>query len=70
MFIYILGFVCVDVFIYGEIGVGKEVVVCVLYVVSGVCGFFVVINCGVLFESVFELEIFGVEVGVYMGVSK
>lgn len=59
----------VIVFFMGELGVGKECFVCMLYQIGCCeCQFFVVINCVVIFEMLIEIELFGVECGVYIGV--
>lgn len=59
-----------DVLILGEIGMGKEVVVWLFYDGSVWCDkLFVVINCVVLFVDIIESELFGYEIGVFIGVS-
>lgn len=58
------------VLIFGESGVGKEVFVKVIYEVSEVVKvFFILINCGVILEVLFESELFGYECGVFFGVN-
>lgn len=59
------------VLLQGEIGIGKEVFVCVLYWCS-ICvdKLFVVVNCVVLLEGLIEVELFGYEEGVFIGVCK
>lgn len=65
----VIGGLDVDVLIIVLIGVGKEVVVYVLYdLLVCVVWFFVVINCVVLFVVLIEFELFGYEVGVFFGV--
>lgn len=57
------------VFISGVSGIGKELFVNVIYKVSNCSDkLFVVINCGVLFENLFEFELFGYVKGVFIGV--
>lgn len=57
--------------IFGEIGMGKEFVVCVVYEYSlWVEMLFVVVNCGVLFENLIESELFGYCWGVFIGVDE
>lgn len=59
----------VNVLIFGELGMGKEVVVCNIYYYLGCCnGFFVFINCGVILVELLESELFGYEKGVFIGV--
>lgn len=59
------------VLINGDMGVGKELIVCSLYELLLCCDkLFIVVNCGVLFELMFELEMFGYEFGVFIGVVK
>lgn len=61
----------VIVLIVGEIGIGKEVVVCYFYYYSVCCQqLFLVVNCGVLIESFVEVELFGYEKGVFIGVQQ
>lgn len=57
------------VFLYGEIGMGKEFVFYVFYS-SSYCveKFFVVIECIGLIDVLFEFELFGYEKGVFIGV--
>lgn len=57
------------VLIYGEIGIGKELFVCVIYGQS-VCskGLFVMFNCGVVVCEIFVSELFGYVCGVFIGV--
>lgn len=57
------------VFINGEFGIGKELVVSVLYCYS-LCfeKFFIVLNMVVIFKDLIELELFGYEKGVFIGV--
>lgn len=57
------------VYIFGEFGVGKELVVCIIYV-QGVCvvGLFVLVNCGVIFGELMESEFFGYCKGSFSGV--
>lgn len=55
--------------IEGEIGMGKEVVVCtvhIIFICSG--GFFVVFDCGAVSENLIEFELFGYEKGFFIGV--
>lgn len=52
----------------GESGVGKEVVVVVIYQVLESEGFYVVINCGVFLKELIGSELFGYEKGVFIGV--
>lgn len=57
------------VLINGEIGIGKELVVYVLYYeLLCVVGLFVVFNIVVIFVELLESELFGYEVGVFIGV--
>lgn len=59
----------INVFIIGEIGMGKEVVVCSIYFNFVWCkGFFVVVNMGVILVELLESELFGYEKGVFIGV--
>lgn len=59
----------VIVFIIGESGIGKELCVCVVYLVLfWVNKFFVVLNCVVIFKDLIESEIFGYLKGVFIGV--
>lgn len=63
--------VCIDVivFINGLIGSGKEVLVCQVYnLFCCVDKLFVVINCVVILENMFEVILFGYEKGVFIGV--
>lgn len=58
-----------NVLISGEIGIGKELVVKVIYEVSlWVVNLLVYFNCVVLSESVVESELFGYVKGVFIGV--
>lgn len=59
----------VSIFITGESGIGKEVCVEVIYVVSK-CGdkLFIVINCVVILKDLIESELFGYVKGVFIGV--
>lgn len=58
------------VLLFGELGIGKELFVCVLYEVSDcVMGLFVVVDCFGIVEMLFESELFGYEKGVFMGVN-
>lgn len=57
------------VLIYGEMGVGKELFVCVIYNVSSwVSNFFIVFNCGVILFELVDLVLFGYKKGVFIGV--
>lgn len=57
------------VLISGVSGIGKELLVNVIYKVSNWNNkFFVVINCGVLLENLLEFELFGYVKGVFIGV--
>lgn len=57
------------VLIIGEIGIGKELVVQVLYVLLFCYVYlFMVVNCGVILVVLVQLELFGYECGVFMGV--
>lgn len=58
-----------SVLIMGESGVGKEVFLRVIYD-NSLCKYegFIVINCGVILEGMINLELFGYEKGVFMGV--
>lgn len=59
----------VIVCLIGEIGMGKEVVVWVIYNNSfRKNGLFIVVNCGVVFEKLIESELFGYMEGVFIGV--
>lgn len=58
------------VFVFGESGLGKELVVWVFYVCLGCKGNLIVVNCGVFLFDLVESEFFGYVVGVFMGVSK
>lgn len=59
----------VFVLIIGESGVGKEVMVCYVYFkFKCVFKLFVFVNCVVIFENLLELEFFGYEKGVFIGV--
>lgn len=53
----------------GDIGIGKDLLVCVCYLCS-LCGkmFFFGLNCVFLFDDVVESELFGYVVGVYFNV--
>lgn len=61
----------VMVLIYGDFGIGKELVVRVIYV-SSVCSekLLVMFNCVVFNEFLLEFELFGYEKGVFIGVDK
>lgn len=60
----------VMVVLLGELGVGKMVFVYVLYYGSEWKEeLFIEINCGVILVSLFEFEMFGYEVGFFIGVS-
>lgn len=57
------------VFVIGESGIGKELIVCFVYLLSECYdGLFVVVNCGVFLEMLIESELFGYECGVFIGV--
>lgn len=59
------------VLLFGESGIGKEVLVCGVYEVllcKNEC--FVVINCVVILDNLLESEFFGYEKGVFIGVVK
>lgn len=59
------------VFLMGEIGIGKEVFVRVIYNNSSrLDKFMVSINCVVILEELLELELFGYDEGVFIGVKK
>lgn len=60
--------ILVNVMLMGESGVGKEVVVQVIYNVIECDGLFVVINCGVFLKELIGSEFFGYEKGVFIGV--
>lgn len=66
--LWVVFFDVVVVFL-GEIGIGKELVVYVIYESSG-CedGLFVVVDCVGMIEMFFESELFGYERGVFIGV--
>lgn len=67
--IMLVVFLDVMVLIYGELGIGKELVVYVIYVCSECCDkLLVMFNCVVLNELLLELEFFGYEKGVFIGV--
>lgn len=57
------------VLILGEIGIGKELIVCVIYNLS-ICKnkCMVKMNCVVIFFGLMESDLFGYEKGVYIGV--
>lgn len=58
------------VFIIGESGMGKELIVRVIYVEGSRWNkLFIVINCVVILENFFESELFGYIKGVFSGVS-
>lgn len=58
------------VLIFGEIGIGKEFIVCVIYNFSGCNGWWMVkMNCVVMFVGLLESDLFGYECGVFIGVS-
>lgn len=59
----------VSVLISGESGIGKELIVRVIYYnLWWVKGLFIKVNCVVLLELLFESELFGYEKGVFIGV--
>lgn len=59
------------IFINGELGVGKEIIVRIIYKYSlRRDKFFIVINCGVILNELLELEFFGYEEGFFIGVKK
>lgn len=59
------------VLVIGECGIGKEFIVnCFYYFFSCWQGLFILLNCVVLNDNLFDLELFGYEVGVFIGVSK
>ncbi|MCP4432219.1 MAG: sigma-54-dependent Fis family transcriptional regulator [Gammaproteobacteria bacterium] len=61
----------VDVLIYGETGVGKEIVArCLHDTGTRADRSFVALNCGALTESVIESELFGHEIGAFTGAVK
>lgn len=61
----------VMVLIYGDFGMGKELVVWVLYVCSVRSDkLLVMFNCVVFNELLLEFELFGYEKGVFIGVDK
>src|SRR5579871_649283 len=53
------------VHVYGETGVGKELMARHVHEVSGRVGAFVAVNCGALPESLFVAELFGHERGAF-----
>lgn len=56
--------------IFGEIGMGKELIVCVIYNFSGCNNCCMVkMNCVVMFVGLLESDLFGYECGVFIGVS-
>lgn len=65
-------FLCffISVLINGEFGIGKELVVYVLYCYSlCVKVLFIVLNMVVILKDLIELELFGYEKGVFIGVN-
>ncbi|GEM_PF-1753952 len=58
-----------SVLLWGETGVGKEVLVRALHASSGVEGSLVAVNCGALAESLAESELFGHARGAFTGAS-
>lgn len=58
------------VLILGEMGIGKELIVCVIYNLSGCSGCRMVkMNCVVMLVGLLESDLFGYECGVFIGVS-
>lgn len=56
--------------INGEFGIGKELVVYVLYCyLLWSSKFFIVFNMVVIFKDLIEIEFFGYEKGVFIGVN-
>lgn len=71
--VFVCQVVCFEllVLIIGFNGVGKEKIVQIIQVnLLVVKGLFIMVNCGVLLLELIEVELFGVEVGVYIGVNK
>lgn len=59
----------VSVFIMGEFGIGKEVMVYYVYCkLKCVEKLFIFVNCVVILENFLELELFGYEKGLFIGV--
>ncbi|MEL7565980.1 MAG: sigma 54-interacting transcriptional regulator [Dehalobacterium sp.] len=66
-----ISFTDLTVLIYGESGVGKEVVAKIIHNMSPRnCFSFVKINCGVIPENLLESELFGYEAGAFTGANK
>lgn len=60
-----------NVLIMGESGIGKEVLVWVLYRWLPCCrGRMIFVNCGAIFENFFESEFFGHIKGAFIGVDR
>ncbi|TBL87599.1 sigma-54-dependent transcriptional regulator [Hafnia alvei] len=59
-----------NILIYGETGSGKELAARCIHDLSGRSGPFVALNCGGLPESLFDSEIFGHEVGAFLGATE
>lgn len=57
----------VPVLLFGETGVGKEVVAQSIHDLSGREGEFIAINCGAIPENLLESELFGYEKGAFSG---
>ncbi|HBU6431889.1 sigma-54-dependent transcriptional regulator [Aeromonas caviae] len=58
-----------NIMIYGETGTGKELVAKCIHNLSGRNGPFVAFNCGAFPEALFDIEIFGYNIGAFPGAS-